>query len=116
MKVKNINATRVNSCSCGSWLEHWKRYSFQPLSIFCAVLDCVQEPEVGTLVQKEGTDDNGWYIVPLCSAHNDQYGMSAYLSEAVQLVSANVDRTCSRVKCQDAGCSVEADARTKQIL
>lgn len=98
MKVKNINATRVDNCSCGSWLEHWKRYSFQPLSIFCAVLDCVQKPEFGALVQKDDTDDNGWYTVPLCSAHNRQYGSSSYISENVQLVSINVARTCGRSK------------------
>ena len=96
MKVKNINAVRIDSCNCGSWLEHWKRYSFQPLSIFCAVLDCVQKPEVGALVQKDGSDDNGWYTVPLCNAHNNQYGASSYISENVQLVSVNVARTCGR--------------------
>jgi hypothetical protein len=98
MKVKNINGTRINSCTCGSWLKHWERYSDQSLSIFCAVLDCIQKPEVGSHVQKDGTDDDGWYIVPLCIAHNAQYGTSPYITETVQLVSANVDRTCGNGK------------------
>ena len=102
MKVKNINSTRVNNCLCGSWLEHWKKYSGQPLPIFCAVLDCVQKPEVGTHVQKDGTGDNGWYIIPFCAAHNAQYGASLYITETVTLVSANVDRTCGTVKRKDA--------------
>jgi len=103
MKVKNINATRISSCLCGSWLEHWKKYSDQPLSIFCAVLDCVQKPEVGTHVQKDGTDDSGWYIIPFCPAHNAQYGSSLYITKTVTLVSANVYRTYGMDKSQVAG-------------
>jgi hypothetical protein len=116
VKVKNINATRINSCICGSRLEHWMRYSDQPLSIFCAVLDCVQKPEVGTYVQKDGSDDNDWYIVPFCTAHDAQYAASVYITESIQLVPANVDRTCGKGKCRDAGCRVEADTPVKQIL
>ena len=103
MKVKYINGARANSCSCGSWFEHWKKYSGEPLSIFCAVLDCIQKPEVGSHVQKEDTDDSGSYIVPLCRAHNDRYWSSYYITEAVTLVSANVDRTCGKTGSQAAG-------------
>ena len=103
MKVKNFSGIRVNNCSCGSWLEHWKKFSGQPLSIFCAVLDCVQKPEVGARVQKEGTDDPGWYIVPLCKSHNDRFWSSYYITEAVTLVSTNVDKTCGTVKSRAAG-------------
>lgn len=110
MKVKNINDTRVTSCPCGSWLEHWKKHSNQPLSIFCAVLDCIQKPEVGTHVQKDGSDDNGWYVVPLCTAHNDAPYWSLYITESVALVSANVDRSCGKVKSRVADGSDNVDS------
>lgn len=94
MKVKYSSGARAKSCICGSWLEHWKKYSDEPLSIFCAVLDCIQKPEVGSHVQKDGADDTGRYIVPLCRSHNDRYWSSYYITETVTLVSADVDRTC----------------------
>jgi len=103
LKVKNISGTRAGSCSCGSWLDHWKKFSGEPLSIFCAVLDCIQKPEVGSPVQKEDADDTGRYIIPLCKAHNDQYWSSYYITEAVALVSADVDRTCGIGKSTVAG-------------
>ncbi len=94
MKVKYSSGTRAKSCTCGSWLEHWKKYSDEPLSIFCAVLDCIQKPEVGSHVRKDGADDTDRYIVPLCRAHNDRYWSSYYITDTVTLVSADVDRTC----------------------
>jgi hypothetical protein len=118
MKVKNINATRVSSCTCGSWLEHWKRHSDQPLSIFCAVLDCIQKPEAGAHVQKDGPDDDGWYIVPLCNAHNGQYGTSSYITDAVTLVSANVGRTCGSGKSKVAGgtCNATSEIEANHVV
>lgn len=65
MKVKNINGTSDNECTCGSWLEHWKKFSGQPVPILCPEERCNIKPEVGAFVQKDSATDNSWYIVPL---------------------------------------------------
>lgn len=93
MKVKNINGTSDNSCNCGSWLAHWKNYSGQLLSQWCAEANCINQPEVGAHVQKDSRDA-AWYIVPLCREHNSKRGATLDLVPAAVLVSANVANTC----------------------
>ena len=93
MKVRNINGTSQNTCSCGSWLEHWKKFSGQTAT-YCSELKCAKKPEVGAHVQKESYSDNSWYIVPFCKDHNAQTGKSLEIVESVKLVSANVSETC----------------------
>lgn len=96
MRVTNINGTSPNTCKCGNWLEHWKNYGRQPLPRYCPEKTCMQQPEVGAHVQKEGSPDRGWYIVPLCRSHNGQTGTTLEVSDNVALVSANVGETCGR--------------------
>ncbi len=96
MKVKNINGTSDNTCKCGSWLEHWENYSGQSLPPYCTVLTCYEKPEVGAHVQKEGTTDSGWYIVPMCKAHNGETGKTLQIRDATKLASANVSETCGK--------------------
>ncbi len=93
MKVKNINGTANNSCSCGSWLDHWKRYSGQPIPAYCAEKSCIQRPDVGAHVQKDNFLDSSWYIVPLCNAHNRK-SAALEIVDSVKLVPANVSMTC----------------------
>lgn len=96
MKVTNINGTSQNTCSCGSWLEHWKTFSGQSLPAYCPVQNCLQKPEVGAHIQKESTSDRAWYIIPLCKAHNAETGKSLTVRDSIALVSANVSETCGR--------------------
>ncbi len=96
MKVKNINGTSDNTCKCGSWLEHWKKFSKRDLPTFCPEEKCTQKPEVGAHVQKDGGSDSSWYIVPLCKTHNGETGKSLTISDFVHLVSANVSTTCGK--------------------
>ena len=96
MKVKNIDCTGDDTCACGSWLDHWKKFGDQPLPRYCTEAKCTQTPEVGAHIQKDGSPDNGWYIVPLCKAHNAEKGRLLKISDAVQLVPANVSITCGK--------------------
>jgi hypothetical protein len=93
MKVKNIKGTSDNNCKCGSWLDHWKKFSGTTLSSYCSEKLCTQKPEVGAHVQKDSATDSAWYIVPLCKSHNREGG-SLELVSSVKLVSANVKGTC----------------------
>jgi len=95
MKVTNINGTSDNTCKCGSWLEHWKKYSGQSLPEFCPVEDCFEEPEVGAHVQKNSLTDKSWYIIPLCKTHNGKQGQSLEV-DVVKLAPANVKETCGK--------------------
>lgn len=94
VKVKNINGTSDATCRCGSWLEHWKKFSGQVLPTCCPEVKCAHKPEVGAHVQKDSQVDASWYIVPLCKAHNAQIGKSLTLIDTVNLVSVDVASTC----------------------
>jgi hypothetical protein len=94
MKVHNINGTSQSTCRCGSWLNHWKNFSSQPLPTYCPEKSCTDKPEVGAHVQKDSATDKSWYIIPLCTKHNSQTGKSLEVSDTIKLVSANVAATC----------------------
>jgi len=94
MRVRNVEGTSQNTCKCGSWLDHWKKFSGQTAQ-YCSEKNCTKAPEVGAHVQKDSASDSGWYIVPLCSAHNKKT-TSLELVDSTKLVSANVANTCGR--------------------
>ncbi len=94
MKVNNVNGTSDNTCKCGSWLDHWKKYGGGTIPSYCAEKSCTKKPEVGAHVQKDSSTDTGWYIVPLCKEHNGQTGKSLEIMDSTTLVSANVSQTC----------------------
>lgn len=92
MKVKNINGTSQNSCSCGSWLQHWRNYSGQQANI-CRAAGCSRSDLAGAHVQKDVNYDNNWYIVPFCTMHNRTSDTIELVAGTV-LVSANKKATC----------------------
>jgi len=92
MKVKNINGTSQNRCSCGSWIQHWRRYSWQTATV-CRAVGCMRKDLVGAHVQKAGYYDSSWYIVPFCNAHNRTRDTIELVNGTV-LVSANKSKTC----------------------
>jgi len=95
MKVKNINGTSDTKCSCGSWLDHWKKFSGQAVT-FCPASGCFKTDLVGAHVQKGGgSSDQKWYIYPLCNAHNQHTG-ELDVSDSYTLVSANKSETCGK--------------------
>ena len=96
MKVTNINGTTQNTCKCGSWLEHWKKFSGQSVPTYCPAIDCLEKPEVGAHVQKYGSADRSWYIIPLCKKCNAKTGQTLEVSDSIKLVSANVSQTCGK--------------------
>lgn len=94
-KVSNINGTSKNeSCRCGSWLDHWKKFSGEPLPSLCPERGCRQTDLVGAHVQRVDANDQSWYILPLCSGHNNQRGATLDLYPEMTVVSANVAETC----------------------
>ena len=75
MRVKNLRTggDRLPPTGYISWKEFYiSRKGFWPSS--CACLYCKSSPDVGAHVKKVDSDDNAWYIVPLCYYHNNQFG------------------------------------------
>ncbi len=96
MKVRNINGTSQSTCKCGSWLQHWKNYSGDQIGSYCRETSCTKKPELGAHVQKDDSSDNSWYIVPLCTEHNNMRGQTIELMAGTKLASANKKETCEK--------------------
>ena len=94
MKIKNINGTSDTTCSCGSWLKHWERFSKQTTA-YCQADGCSKTDVVGAHVQRANGNDNNWYIYPLCNSHNMHTG-ELEVSNFYELVSANKKETCAK--------------------
>jgi len=92
MLVSNVNGTAGLACKCGSWLDHWRKYSRQRYE-YCGEGSCSARSEVGAHVQKNTAFDRAWYIVPLCTRHNAR-AASMTLKEGLVLVPADVASTC----------------------
>lgn len=70
-RVKNINGSSDNKPpkGFGNWIDAW-RYFMGYNDVDCACRGCGEKATDGAHVKKEGTEDNCWYIVPLCHKHN----------------------------------------------
>ena len=91
-KVKNLNGTSDNKPPVGftSWKEYWIAIKgFWPS--LCAAYGCYDAPDVGAHVKKVDSYDDDWYIVPLCSKHNNQRGEILYV-ESEKMVKANIKK------------------------
>ena len=93
MKIKNINGTGGNTCKCGSWLNHWKKFSRGKAGL-CKERSCANRATVGAYVQKANSKDKRWYVIPLCTTHNSMKGKKLELFLYPTLVSANISETC----------------------
>lgn len=69
--VKNLNGTSDNMPPAGfsSWKEYWEVKMNRRFSL-CSCLTCYKSAAVGGHVKKVyGSGE--WYIVPICSGHNN---------------------------------------------
>ena len=93
--VKNLEGTSKRKCKCGSWIEHWRKFTGLNWSR-CAVMNCGKKAEVGAHVI--GMDERmkkQWWIAPFCKTHNF-YKMKemVYLDSRTVMASANVSISC----------------------
>jgi len=75
LKVKNVSGTKEQSCACGSWIRHWKRYSKKPVEK-CSVATCASAGTIlgGHVRRAKSKKDQKIFIVPLCDACNNDGG------------------------------------------
>jgi hypothetical protein len=95
-RITNINGTSDTTCKCGSWINHWKNFSRQKLPTFCPVYGCYQKDLVGAHVQKAYAVEPKWYIIPLCSRHNE-IKTDLDVVDTVAFVSAKKNETCEKI-------------------
>lgn len=93
MRVKNIRGTSEKNCSCGTWLDHWQRFSYQKVPRNCSIIACFERAEVGAHIKKANSDDHRIFIVPLCRGCN-KITEEFSIRDDVLLVSANISDTC----------------------
>jgi hypothetical protein len=95
IKVKNINGISGNTCKCGSWLEHWKKFGNGTIK-YCSEQSCAMVDLVGAHVMKADGNDDNWYIIPLCKVHNKLKGQELDIVVSTVFVPANTEETCGK--------------------
>lgn len=74
-RYKNLNGTSNSTppYGCSSWKDYVrKKLGYWPSQ--CSCLTCSRPAEVGAHVIKVDSYDRRWFIAPLCSYHNNQFG------------------------------------------
>ena len=94
MYIKNVKGTSDRSCYCGSWYNHWSKFSGQ-YSAYCQVNGCINKNPVGAHVKHAYGNDNRIYIYPLCNEHNKSEEILE-VSDSYKMVSSNVSETCGK--------------------
>jgi hypothetical protein len=88
-RIKNVNGTSKRSCSCGSWLNHWRNFSEKRVYV-CKAEGCSNTDIVGAHVTSCNSLTRTEWIVPLCRAHNQVNSNTCFdLKDETILVSAN---------------------------
>ncbi len=90
---KNKAGTGTRSCACGSWKNHWIKFSGKTWPAKCSVSGCSNEPTLGAHVYNSNV--NGEKIVPMCDSCNKLSGEFS-LRDGTILVSANQSETCGK--------------------
>ena len=86
MRVKNLNGTADNTPPAGyhSWREYWEVNMGKKFSS-CSCITCSNVAEVGGHVKKVGGSGE-WYIVPICSRHNNISSECSYEVRDIDLL------------------------------
>lgn len=74
MIVKSLNGTGYNypkpKCGCSDWIDHWENNMNSATK--CYACGKKNTKLVGGHVKKCNSNDNSFYIIPLCSSCNDK--------------------------------------------
>lgn len=87
----NKNGTGTRTCKCGSWMDHWIKFSKESWPTSCSVANCSSPPTLGAHIINP--EVQGERIVPMCYSCN---GLDTQfnLKGGVSLVKANTSETC----------------------
>jgi hypothetical protein len=90
---QNKSRTSERTCACGTWREHWLKFSGKPWPSKCSVSGCENDPTLGAHVVQETFTNKHEYIVPMCQACNAKME-SFTVRSGTKFVSANKYETC----------------------
>ncbi len=65
----NAKNTSDRQCKCGTWINHWKKYSRYTFNT-CSVKGCKNKAEYGAHVEKFSDLNRVLYITPMCPTCN----------------------------------------------
>lgn len=87
----NKVGTQDRACGCGTWKDHWVKYSEKSWPTVCSVNGCSSRATVGAHVINGAV--KGERIVPMCDACNKRSGTFT-LKGGISVPSANRSETC----------------------
>ncbi len=90
--IKISSYPNEKNCRCGSWFQHYKKFSFREIT-GCPAEGCGKIDIAGTHVQKTDSSDKAIYILPLCTEHSVSTEVLNILP-STKFVSANIVETC----------------------
>ncbi len=90
---KNKVGTGNRSCICGSWKNHWIKFSGKAWPSKCSIANCSNSPTIGAHVYHSNV--SGEKIVPMCDSCNKLSGEFT-LRNGTTLVPANQSETCGK--------------------
>ncbi len=94
--LKNEPATSGRTCSCGSWIAHWKKYADQRDVPLCIVSGCPNQATDGAHVEFTRVKD--WeglsFIAPMCGDHNKDRDLAFMSKGNYRLARGNQAETC----------------------
>ena len=91
---KNKKGTGNKDCKCGSWKDHWIKFSGEEWPVLCSVARCKKKPTLGAHVINPNI--SGEKIVPMCDSCN-KINKSFALKSNISDVSANTAETCEKL-------------------
>ena len=92
---KNKVGTADRACKCGSWKNHWIKFSDKAWPAKCSVEGCNNSATVGAHVYNKNV--SGEKIIPACDSCNKRTDHFS-LKYGVTLVSANKSERCEKDK------------------
>ena len=90
---KNKVGTSDRGCKCGTWKDHWIKFSKKPWPASCSVKNCGASPTLGAHVINP--DVAGERIIPMCDSCN-KVSDTFTLKGEVSVPSANKSETCEK--------------------
>lgn len=90
---RNKGGTGERSCECGSWANHWLKFSGKPWPTLCSVANCISMATLGAHVTNAAFDQRE-YIVPMCAGCNSRF--DDFELAGTTIVPANKAETCEK--------------------
>jgi len=88
---RNKKGTGERNCKCGSWKDHWIKFSGKEWPDLCSVAGCEEKPTLGAHIINSNV--SGEKIVPMCDSCNKSADVFS-LKSGISKVSANTSETC----------------------